>query len=217
MRRFHIAWLMGLILVIALGMAALRNASDLWVGVTLLATTGLLGFGLIGLAYRRDAKRAWWFGFSLFGWGYLTLAHGPWFAQEVGPKLPTTQLLMYVHSRAHPTTSGMAIDFALSSVSSSGGSPGTLVVSQPQNSALSANPTWGPAQAPPSASGTPVVTATPSPSQGGVFLVNVLLGNSGNPAQFAYIGHCLFALVAAFAGGLLAIRMHQTREPRPTS
>lgn len=98
MRRHSIAWLMIVILVLAVGIAALRNASDLWAGAMLLTTLGLLTIAIVGATYRRGPDRAWWYGFALFGWGYLTLSMGPWFADQIGLKLPTTQGLAYVHA-----------------------------------------------------------------------------------------------------------------------
>jgi hypothetical protein len=72
--RFRIAGLMGAVLVAALGLAALRNASELWAGVTFLATCGVLCLAIVGVVCRGGGERAWWLGFALFGWGYLALA-----------------------------------------------------------------------------------------------------------------------------------------------
>jgi hypothetical protein len=85
--RFPIRGLMGLILVVALGMAALRNVSATWAGVMFLLTCGVLSLAAVGVVCRHDDERAWWLGFSLFGWGYLQLSM--W--TTVG--LPTMNLL----------------------------------------------------------------------------------------------------------------------------
>jgi hypothetical protein len=71
--RASIAGLMGLVLIAALGMAALRNASETWAGVTYLVTRGVLGLAILCAIYARGARRAWWLGVCLFGWGYLAL------------------------------------------------------------------------------------------------------------------------------------------------
>ncbi len=76
--RFSIAGLMGIVLVAAIGLAALRNASETWAGVMLLLTCGALALAVVGVVCRAEAERAWWLGFALFGWGYLALAFWSW-------------------------------------------------------------------------------------------------------------------------------------------
>jgi hypothetical protein len=99
MRRVSILGLMGCVFACAVALAALRNASELWAGITLLIALGALGTALLGVIYQQGKDRAWWLGFALFGGGYLTLAFAPWFSEEVGLKLATTQLLGYLHSQ----------------------------------------------------------------------------------------------------------------------
>jgi hypothetical protein len=91
--RFPIAGLMGAVLAIALGLAALRNATETWAGATFLVTCAVLCLAIVGVVCRRDAERAWWLGFALFGWGYLCLA----FRSEIA--LPTMTLLDAVATR----------------------------------------------------------------------------------------------------------------------
>ena len=85
--RFPIAGLMAAVLVIALGLAALRNASGTWAGSTFLLTCAVLCLAVVGVVCRAGAERAWWLGFALFGWGYLFLAF--WTSFE----LPTMAVL----------------------------------------------------------------------------------------------------------------------------
>jgi hypothetical protein len=65
--RASIAGLMGAVLIAALGLTALRSASDTWSGATLLVTCGVLGLAVVGVVCRDAAERAWWLGFLLFG------------------------------------------------------------------------------------------------------------------------------------------------------
>ena len=102
MRRHTIASLMAATLVVAVGIAALRNASETWAGIVLFVTLLLLGMSPLAILHRREGKRAFWQGFALFGWGYVVLTMAPWFADRVGPKLPTSQLLGYAHARLNP-------------------------------------------------------------------------------------------------------------------
>jgi len=85
--RFSIAGLMGMVLVVAVGVAALRSGSEDWAGIVSALTLGLLGVALLGVLFRQGPRRAFWSGFALFGWGYLALTMAPWFSGEVGPRL----------------------------------------------------------------------------------------------------------------------------------
>ncbi len=99
--RASIAGLMGAVLIAALGLTALRSASDTWSGATLLATCGVLGLAVVGTVCRDAAERAWWLGFTVFGWGYLAMA---FWSPVDATRLPTFALLEYVCK-----TAGIAI------------------------------------------------------------------------------------------------------------
>jgi hypothetical protein len=72
--RFPIAGLMVTVLLAALGLAALRNATEFSAGVTFLATCAVLCLAIVGVVCRGGNERVWWLGFTLFGWGYLLLS-----------------------------------------------------------------------------------------------------------------------------------------------
>jgi hypothetical protein len=72
--RFPIAGLMLAVLDVAIGLAALRNASEVWAGVMFLFTCPLLCLAIVGAICRDGRRRAWRLGFALFGWGYLLLS-----------------------------------------------------------------------------------------------------------------------------------------------
>jgi hypothetical protein len=87
--RFSIAGLLGVVLFIAVALAALRASTDAW-------DSGILGVALLSLltatllaVHRRDHQRAYWLGFALFGWAYLIASLVP----PVESRLPTTQAL----------------------------------------------------------------------------------------------------------------------------
>ena len=74
---FTIRTLLGVILFIALVLAAFRASTDTW-------DSGVLGMDLLLLLtatllaiHRTDGKRAYWLGFALFGWVYLVLSLVP--------------------------------------------------------------------------------------------------------------------------------------------
>jgi hypothetical protein len=98
--RFPIAALMAAVLIVALGLAALRNSSATWAGVMLLLTCGVLCLAVVGVVCGGDARRAWWLGFALFGWAYLLLAF--WSTVE----LPTMVLLDMIAGRL-----GLSVQF----------------------------------------------------------------------------------------------------------
>jgi hypothetical protein len=79
--RFSIARLMGVVLVMALGSAALRFSSEAWGGAMLLLTCGMLMLAAVGAICRAPEERARWLGFVLFGGGYLALAN--WMSHTV--------------------------------------------------------------------------------------------------------------------------------------
>jgi hypothetical protein len=72
--RFSIAGLMGVVLISALGLAALRSVSETTAGITLLVACAALALAVVGAICRTGSERAWWLGFAVFGWGYLNLA-----------------------------------------------------------------------------------------------------------------------------------------------
>jgi hypothetical protein len=72
--RFSIAGMMGIILAVSLGLAALRSNSEAWAGAAYLATCEVLALAVVGVVCSGGSRRAWWLGFVLFGSGYLSLA-----------------------------------------------------------------------------------------------------------------------------------------------
>jgi hypothetical protein len=97
MRRIPIRTLMVLILLSAIGLAALRNASNLWAGMMLLTALGIVGVAVLGAAILSGREQCWWGGFAFFGGGYLALAVGPWLSDTFEPKLATSQLIKEIY------------------------------------------------------------------------------------------------------------------------
>ena len=195
MRRHTIASLMAATLVIAVAVAALKNASDAWAGLLLLLTLALLGSAVVAIPYRRGGRRAFWFGFAVFGWGYLVLAQAPWFAEQVGPRLPTTQLLSYAHAKINPEPppqSEVAQLFAWIAANNNppGGSPPGALQWRARRLAAAGD-----------------VAIAQTTAMGRTFR---FISVGSNLEQFQRVGQCLFALLAAVAGGLIARRFQRT-------
>jgi hypothetical protein len=94
--RLTIRLLMGLVLFVAVGVAALRHASELWASLLLTAALLLFAVAALGAACSRGPRRAACGGFAAFGFGYLALCFGPWASTEVRPHLATSKLLDFV-------------------------------------------------------------------------------------------------------------------------
>ncbi len=69
--RFSIGWMMSVVLVLALGFAALRNPTEIWAGLLPLVTQGMICLAIVGAVCRTGDERAWWLGFAAFGWSYM--------------------------------------------------------------------------------------------------------------------------------------------------
>jgi len=161
--RFSIAGLMGAVVVAAIGLAALRDASETWAGVMLLSTCAVLALGIVGVVCRAEGERAWWLGFSLFGWGYLALAFWTWH-HDGWPRLPTVVLLDTLTTKLGATPHGIG-------PGGMGGMGGGM-------------------------------RSIPSFMVFGGFGGNA--GAVGSADSFAQVGHCLWALLFAILGGILA-------------
>jgi hypothetical protein len=104
--RFTIAGLMGAVLIAAVGLSAMRNASATWAGVMFLVTYGVLGLAIVGAICRGSPDRAWWIGFFVFGWGYLSLVAywSTWFPFDPYQldAFPTSMALSAIRPRFGP-------------------------------------------------------------------------------------------------------------------
>lgn len=93
--RTKISGLMAVVLVVAVGLAALRSGSAIWAGACFLLTCGFLALAAVGSVFDTRGARAWWLGFAIFGCGYLVLAFSyPPFLEDA-PFPPTNSLLRF--------------------------------------------------------------------------------------------------------------------------
>jgi hypothetical protein len=93
--RTSIRGVMAVVLLFAVGVAALREADDLWASALFSLTLGILGVAALGAAFRRGRSRASYAGAAAFGWAYMALCFGPWATDAIRPHLATTRLLDY--------------------------------------------------------------------------------------------------------------------------
>src|SRR5580698_7977679 len=90
--RYNIASMLGAISFVGVGFAALREANDQWDSALFSLTVGLLLIAVLLAVHRTEARRAFWIGFALFGWVYLSLS----LISRTESSLITTQALAYL-------------------------------------------------------------------------------------------------------------------------
>ena len=183
-RRFTILSLMGLVLVLGVAIAALRNADDYWAGGMILATPFLLSVALIGGLFGEERLRARRLGFAILGGGYFVLVFLGLAAPNLD-RLPTTRLLAYVHQRVGPPTTV--------------GSTWVVTSSNPVRVKLVAT------TASSTATMTPIAAVVPN-------RWTSLLPGAANFEAFSIVGHCLFALLAGVLGAAIAQWFRKRRE-----
>ena len=88
--RFSIAGLMGVVLIAAIGLAALRSQSGLGGRAAALNARRVLRCSGRRSFVGRARARGGWIGFAVFGWGYMSAAFWP---SDRWPTLPTESLL----------------------------------------------------------------------------------------------------------------------------
>jgi hypothetical protein len=187
MRRFSIRRLMIFIVVSAIGLAALRNANELWAETMLMTALIAVGVAILGAVFSRGRERAWWVGFALFGGCYLTLSDAPWIGDAFRHRLITTSLLgdlrnlMFGSNVRYLLIEKQALEDEIAKVQ-----PATRIYD-------------------------PVVASM----RNSLKAIQDQLNNNRNVARrydhFHSIGHALFALLAGLMGGTVAVWFHARR------
>jgi hypothetical protein len=75
--QLSLAGLMAVVFFIALGIAALLNATALWASVLFMLTVALMSAAILGAIACRGRTRLTWAGVAIFGWVYLGIVFGP--------------------------------------------------------------------------------------------------------------------------------------------
>jgi hypothetical protein len=109
--RITIAGLMTIVLYVAFGVAALRNADHFWADATYTIAVFSVSTALLGAIFRKRAARVPWIGYAVFGWTYILLDFLPsWtpsgfgFERVVRPNL----IIMWGIGRLKPYISASA-------------------------------------------------------------------------------------------------------------
>lgn len=187
MRRLSILKLMGFVLVVAVGFAALRASNGYWVGGLLFVTLGLLGFAILACYHGRGPARAAWLGF-LVGCGGYFLSIRTLSAPELG-SFPPLLLIAYGQSRYFPLDGVINISFT--TVSPAGTAPPTPPTPNLSN--------W--------------VVAPASNLMGWDPLLSP---GSANAVFFYRVGNILFAWLFGWIGSVVSRRMWRSRDRAAT-
>jgi ABC-type transport system involved in multi-copper enzyme maturation permease subunit len=199
--RFHLATLVILVLLLPVGLAALRESNEIWDSSIFSLTLGVLLISILLAIYRTEKRRAFWIGFALFGSAYLALSLVP----SIESRLITSKALHYLDSKMPRSISGglAYIDPYVVSwdvVFSNNSQPNAVVLDkeigklEDVTAAAGSNLAWF-----------PNILAEPLPN-----------GSTGTTENFIRIGHSLLAVVAALLGGRLSKHLHK-KNPQGTS
>jgi hypothetical protein len=197
MRRFSIRSLMAFIIVAATGLAALRNANDLWAGSLLLLALAAIGIAVMGAVILRGKERHWSAGFAFFAGCYLVLAIGPWLSSWYGSRIGTTHLLDRLRDRMFASRREPLGDVQAKNLLAE---KQALEAAIAQASRLSRDPGQDPA----------VQVRTRRLRA----IVKLSANQDARPRSedFHDVGHSLFAILAGFLGGVIAVRFYVRRE-----
>ena len=110
--RFSVAGLMAVMIPIALGLAALHEATQVWVNIVF----NLVVAALLAATYQAKRQKgvagAWWAGFASFGWAQLVLGLvGNSWGQSfsISPDLVTQEITGRLASLLEPDNSAAAV------------------------------------------------------------------------------------------------------------
>jgi hypothetical protein len=85
--RISLAGSLGIVAVVAMGLAGMRSASSLWTTAAATMTLVLLLAAVLAARLLDGIDRAFWAGFALFGWSYLILVNWDWVGAQFGHDL----------------------------------------------------------------------------------------------------------------------------------
>jgi hypothetical protein len=239
--RFSLTSLLGSVFVAAIGCAALARPTEAWATAVVSMSVGVLFVALVRLIYVERARRAFWVGFAICGWGYLLMARVVMTFPGADADLLVTSRLLQSLAQATlgedpsiPYSAGpvYAPPASYTSVPTSAGASITYL-EYPENTGVEA-----PLDAPVPAESTPSLSQattdpltttfepfdieqppTPLAPPTASYPVATVMTSPADPGawqRLMHIGQYLWALLLGFAGGLLAC-FFQVRASRRNS
>ena len=100
--RFSIASLLVVIGILGVALAALRNPSYLWANITFTMAFASLVLATVNAIYGRDARRAYWLGFTVSGGAYFAVCSLPGLRDSVCPRLATEVIFDLLYPNMAP-------------------------------------------------------------------------------------------------------------------
>ena len=100
--RISVAGILLLVAATGVGLAALSSPSAEVANGLFTFAGGCLLFALLAVKYRDGNRRAFWLGFSVFGWAYVLACYGPFVGSTIRPRLLTTTLIDRLYARMNP-------------------------------------------------------------------------------------------------------------------
>jgi len=85
--RISLATLIGIVAVIALGLAGMLSISRLWLMLASTVTLAVLLAAILASWLFSGIDRAFWVSFALFGWTYLIMVNWDWVGGQIGHDL----------------------------------------------------------------------------------------------------------------------------------
>jgi hypothetical protein len=89
--------MLAIVAFVAFGCVSLSNATATWACMAFTGAVIILLISAVGIVYGESERRAYCIGTSLFGWTYLLLSFAPGFMESTRPHLLTTPLLDLLH------------------------------------------------------------------------------------------------------------------------
>lgn len=202
MLRYSLGTLFLVLLYLAIGFAALVNASGIWPQVAVTLAIAILILFSLGAAFWSQGWRAFGIGFSATGWLYFLLVFSE--LTTLRPYLLTESAINQLYMTMHGDKPGQYRVVTQTML----GPSGAMTV----QSLVYTNPVLpGPTRAAPTGYiPPPVYTATAIPATAVQPLLSTAAGQPVVELQsFANIGHSLWAVIIGFVGGTTAQVLHK--------
>lgn len=98
---FSLEWLLAVVAFVAYACAAMVYVTPEWATTTFSLAILFLLLGTVALCTCPRETRAFWTGFTVFGWAYFALPFAPWFSSERS-NLLTHDLINFIHGKLDP-------------------------------------------------------------------------------------------------------------------